>query len=149
MLDFIIEEMTEKYLDSVVALEQECFSLPWSRASLKDEIDNSNAHFLVAVNSKKNILGYIGFYYVCDEGYITNVAVFKQYRRHGIAKKLISDVIRFGYENNLQFISLEVRKSNVSAILLYESLNFLNMGTRKNFYSRPQEDAFIMTRYLR
>ena len=56
--------------------------------------------------------------------------------------------MNFAQDKKLRFISLEVRKSNVYAVSLYQKLNFLSVGVRKNFYSYPKEDAIIMTRYL-
>ncbi len=149
MLNFKIIKMNKSHVDTVFELENNCFSVPWSKKSLKEELEKDNAHFLVAVNETGNVLGYVGFNYVCDEGYITNVAVFPQYRRCGIAKKLLNSIIDFGYENNLKFISLEVRPSNIFAISLYRSLKFLKVGTRKDFYLDPRENAIIMTRYLK
>ena len=76
------------------------------------------------------------------EGYVTNVAVLCDYRRQGIAEKLISRAM----ENDMDFITLEVRKSNAPAIALYEKAGFEAVGIRPKFYSNPDEDAVIMTR---
>lgn len=148
MLEFEIKSMSEHHLEKVSRLEKICFSVPWSKVSLKEEIDNGNANFLVAVDKNEKVLGYVGLKFVLDEGYITNVAVFPQYRCNGIAKKLLETLVDFAQDKNLKFISLEVRKSNISAIYLYKNLEFLAVGVRKNFYSCPKEDAVIMTRYL-
>ncbi len=148
-MKFKITDMSEGHIDSIAALEKQCFSMPWSKNSLINELSNVNSHFLVAIDENERVLGYIGFNYVCDEGYITNVAVFQNYRRCGVAKTLLKYIIDFGYKKNLKFVSLEVRQSNLSAICLYKSLDFVNVGLRKNFYSLPKEDAIIMTKYLR
>lgn len=148
-MKFKITDMSEGHIDSIAALEKQCFSMPWSKNSLINELNNVNSHFLVAIDESEKVLGYIGFNYVCDEGYITNVAVFPNYRRCGVAKTLLKYIFDFGYKKNLKFVSLEVRQSNLSAICLYKSLDFVNVGLRKNFYSLPKEDAIIMTKYLR
>ena len=135
-------------MEEVARLEKICFSVPWSKTSLKEEINNENASFLVAVDKNEKVFGYTGFTFVLDEGYITNIAVFPQYRGNGVAKKLLEALVKFAQDKKLKFISLEVRKSNVSAVSLYQKLNFLSAGVRKNFYSYPKEDAIIMTRYL-
>ena len=140
--------MSERHLEEVARLEKICFSVPWSKTSLKEEINNENASFLVAVDKNEKVFGYTGFTFVLDEGYITNIAVFPQYRGNGVAKKLLEALVKFAQDKKLKFISLEVRKSNVSAVSLYQKLNFLSAGVRKNFYSYPKEDAIIMTRYL-
>lgn len=148
-MKFKITDMSEGHIDSIAALEKQCFSMPWSKNSLINELSNVNSHFLVAIDESEKVLGYIGFNYVCDEGYITNVAVFPNYRRCGVAKTLLKYIFDFGYKKNFKFVSLEVRQSNLSAICLYKSLDFVNVGLRKNFYSLPKEDAIIMTKYLR
>lgn len=148
MLEFEIKSMSECHLEEVSCLEKMCFSVPWSKASLKEEIDNENAKFLVAVAENQKVLGYVGLNFILDEGYITNIAVFPQHRGNGIAKKLLETLVDFAKDKNLKFISLEVRKSNISAISLYKNLDFLAVGVRKNFYSYPKEDAVIMTKYL-
>ena len=148
MIEFKIKLMSERHLEEVARLEKICFSVPWSKTSLKEEINNENASFLVAVDKNEKVFGYTGFTLVLDEGYITNIAVFPQYRGNGVAKKLLEALVKFAQDKKLKFISLEVRKSNVSAVSLYQKLNFLSAGVRKNFYSYPKEDAIIMTRYL-
>lgn len=148
MLEFEIKSMSECHLEEVARLEKICFSVPWLKVALKEEIDNENANFLVAIDKNNKVLGYAGMNFVMDEGYITNIAVFPQYRGNGIAKKLLEALVNFAQDKKLRFISLEVRKSNVYAVSLYQKLNFLSVGVRKNFYSYPKEDAIIMTRYL-
>ena len=75
-------------------------------------------------------------------GYVTNVAVLPEYRRRGIAQRLIFAE----FENEMDFITLEVRKSNTPAIRLYEKAGFENVGIRPHFYTSPDEDAVIMTK---
>ena len=69
-------------------------------------------------------------------------------RRQGVGTALLKIAIMTADVNSTEFISLEVRESNAAAIALYEALGFEEMGRRKNFYRRPQEDALIMTKLL-
>ena len=85
---------------------------------------------------------------VLDEGYIANLAVKKAYRRQGVAEALLSKVIETAKENNLSFVSLEVRESNTPAIKLYEKFRFSKQGVRKDFYRSPKENGLILTKYL-
>ena len=84
--------------------------------------------------------------FILDEAYITNVAVFPEYRKMGVGTALLNKVFALKDELNLSFVSLEVRQSNLSAIRLYEKLGFKTEGTRKNFYTNPLENALIMTK---
>lgn len=142
-----IKPMSERHLNEVAELERSCFSQPWSKSMLAGEVDNEDSHFFVAVDDLGQVLGYAGAKFVCDEGYITNVAVFRQHRGNGIAQALLRKLIQAGREKNLKFISLEVRKSNAAAISLYKKLKFAEVGQRKDFYLDPKEDALIMTRF--
>ena len=66
--------MTLSHLDDVYIIETECFSHPWSRQILEDELNNETSLFLVA-KEENEVIGYIGMSIVIDEGYIFNVAV--------------------------------------------------------------------------
>ena len=90
------------------------------------------------------VVGYMGLQILSGEGYVTNIAVLPEYRRQGIAQSLIESCA----QNKMDFITLEVRKSNLPAIKLYEKAGFENMGIRPRFYTEPEEDAVIMTRYF-
>ena len=141
-----IVPMNADHLDELVELERICFSTPWSRNMLAEELDNACSAFLVAEDANGKVVGYAGLQVVLDEGYIANIAVFPEYRRQGIAGKLLQVFMNFAEANRLAFLTLEVRASNQAAISLYENRGFLEVGRRKNYYEHPKEDAIIMTR---
>ena len=141
-----IVPMNGDHLDEVAELERICFSTPWSRNMLAEELDNLLSAFLVALDDSGQVVGYAGLQVVLDEGYITNVAVRPECRRQGIAAKLLQVFLDFATANKLAFLTLEVRASNYDAIALYGSRGFRSVGRRKNYYEHPKEDAIIMTR---
>lgn len=142
-----IVPMTADHLEELEKLERICFSRPWSRKMLAEELDNECAAFLVAEDAMTGkVVGYAGLLVVADEGYITNVAVFPEYRRQGIAAQIIQVFINFAMGNRLAFLTLEVRPSNAAAIALYQGFGFEEVGRRKNYYDLPKEDALILTR---
>ena len=144
-----IVPMTADHLDEVARLEQICFSRPWSRRMLAEELENQCAAFLVALEpGTDKVIGYAGLLVMADEGYITNVAVFPEYRRRGVAEQIIQVFCDFAQGNHLAFLTLEVRPSNAPAISLYNSFGFEEVGRRKNYYDLPREDALILTRYF-
>ena len=144
-----IVPMTADHLDDVARLEQICFSRPWSRRMLAEELENQCAAFLVALEpGTDKVVGYAGLLVMADEGYITNVAVFPEYRRRGVAEQIIQVFCDFAQGNHLAFLTLEVRPSNAPAISLYNSFGFEEVGRRKNYYDLPREDALILTRYF-
>lgn len=141
-----IVPMTTAHLDEVADLERVCFSTPWSRNMLAEELDNACSAFLVALDGEDSVVGYAGLLVIADEGYITNVAVRPESRRGGIAGQLLDVFLKFATANKLAFLTLEVRESNYAAIALYGSRGFRAVGRRKNYYEHPKEDAIIMTR---
>lgn len=144
----IIVPMAERHLNALGALEQICFSSPWSEATLREELQNPCALFLVAEDGNGEVLGYIGSQTVLDEGYVANVAVSPDCRRLGVGKRLITELITCAKERKLTFLTLEVRYSNQTAIRLYQRAGFVTVGTRKNYYTAPREDALLMTYYV-
>lgn len=143
-----IEPMSEDHLQSIALLEQQCFSLPWSENSLREELSNENAHFLAAV-FEQEVLGYIGVIEICGEAEITNIAVFEQYRHNGIAQMLLNAASSGALSRENESITLEVRVSNSAAIALYAKNGFKQVGIRHGFYEKPKEDALLMTKELK
>ncbi len=141
-----IVPMERRHLDELAQLEKICFSHPWSRDGLEEELGRPGSLFLVAEAPNGQVMGYVGCQYVLDEGYITNVAVFPQYRRQGAAKALLETLEQEGRRLGLSFLSLEVRESNASAQNLYEKSGYRQEGRRKNFYTDPREDGLILTK---
>ncbi len=141
-----IVPMNGDHLDEVAELERICFSTPWSRNMLAEELDNLLSAFLVALDDTDRVVGYAGLQVVLDEGYITNVAVLPECRRQGVASQLLEVFLNFAEGNHLAFLTLEVRASNYDAIALYGSRGFRSVGRRKNYYEHPKEDALIMTK---
>lgn len=139
--------MTAAHLDEVAAIENDCFSHPWSRRSLESELQNETSRFLVAVEDGK-VIGYIGMSAVIDEGYLFNVAVDRQYRKKGVGSALVRELVTFCQKRNYAFLTLEVRESNAPAISLYSRFGFVRVGERKNYYSKPVENALLMTKYF-
>lgn len=142
-----IREMTESDIQEIAELEKECFGEPWSEDSLKDELTNETARFYVLRDNEK-LLGYIGSNNICNEVYITNVAVNGACRGKGYGKKLVNHLLKQSELEKALFVTLEVRESNENAIKLYEKCGFKKIGERKNFYSKPTENALIYTYYI-
>ena len=148
MSEIVIENMTERHIADTALIEQKSFSVPWSENALREELLNPNACFLAAVRCGKTV-GYVGSYSVCGECYITNIAVLPEYRKRGIGEKLLSALIDICINENSAFLTLEVRKSNLPAISLYEKLGFECVGERKDFYEMPTENALLYTKFFR
>lgn len=129
----------------IFAIEMECFSVPWSLDSIETELLNEDKKLYYVVEDADGVVGYAGAWLVYDEGQITNIAIRPSARRQGFGAKLTSALIEECFKRGMHEIFLEVRISNLSALSLYRKLGFTVKGMRKNYYSEPKEDAYIMS----
>ena len=97
------------HIEELERLEKECFSTPWSFDALVSELSNPLAVFRVAEIGGR-VAGYVGMQHIVDEGYICNIAVFPQFRRLGVATRLMETLDEYAKENDMASISLEVRQ---------------------------------------
>ncbi len=136
-------ELNDTHIDEVAEIEKNTFPMPWSKDAFQKELDNKTAKYFVA-SFEGQVVGYGGVWNVSNEGFITNIAVREEFKKLGIGKKIVTKLIDYIKQDNGIGISLEVRVSNAIAIDLYKKLGFEIEGTRKNFYSDNNEDAYVM-----
>ena len=146
MSEISIVPFAAEHVSAIAEIERACFSDPWTEDGLREELDNSCARFLTAVDENGAVAGYIGCHTVLDEGYMANVAVAPAFRRRGIGRRLVQELL--AQSADLAFVTLEVRASNAGAIALYETMGFSNVGRRPNYYFHPKEDALILRKDL-
>lgn len=140
----MIRSMTVGDLDQVMLLELACFSVPWTKEAFETElVKNQLAHYIV-IEEDNEIIGYGGVWYIMDEGHITNVAIHPEHRKKGLGKKLVQGMKNAAVHHEIKQMTLEVRKSNVAAITLYERMGFEVAGVRPKYYTDNNEDALIM-----
>lgn len=142
----LIEKMTENHIDDISELENLSMKSPWSRNMFLEELKVNVAKYFVVTNEKKAV-AYMGMHCVSCEGHITNIAVHPDFRRQGIASRLIRYFIDIAIKNSFEFLTLEVRESNLPAIECYKKLGFKEVGLRKKYYEN-KENAIIMTLFL-
>ncbi|HIY27127.1 MAG TPA: ribosomal protein S18-alanine N-acetyltransferase [Candidatus Acutalibacter pullistercoris] len=142
-----IVPMEERHLDDLARLERLCFSRPWSRQALKEELTNPAVCFLVGEEAGE-VLGYAGMHCAAGECYVDNVAVFPEARRQGVGRKLMEALLQAAAARGGEFLSLEVRPSNLEALALYRGLGFREVGRRRRFYDDPVEDGLLLTKDL-
>ncbi len=144
-----IAPMVKDDIDQVVAIEQACFTQPWSRNLFLSEFRNAAVStLLVALRgdpARRQLVGYIVYWKVEDEMHILNLAVVPTFRRRGIARLLVLSGIRRAARAGAARAFLEVRASNEAAYKLYSELGFTGSFVRRNYYDEPVEDAVVMT----
>ncbi len=146
MEKLIIRQMNLSDLDEVCAIEDASFSIPWSRNSFAEALADEN-NFLFVCESDGSVVGYADTWCVLDEATVTNIAVKEDFRGRGIGAMLLKEALDEAGRRDIVAVTLEVRKSNVPAISLYEKFGFESVGIRPGYYEKPTEDAVIMWKY--
>jgi ribosomal-protein-alanine N-acetyltransferase len=141
--EIAIDDMKVEHLPEIVSIETASFTTPWSETLFYNEIFKAIAVSRVAKIEGK-VVGHLCANVILDEGHILNLAVHPEFRRLGIASSLIKEMIDIMRDRNCRSVFLEVRISNEQARIMYQKFGFSLLGTRKNYYISPVEDAVIM-----
>ena len=128
---------------ALAAIEQACFSDPWSEASIAETVQYETTRSFVAASGGEPI-GYVMARISGEEAEILNLAVLPGFRRKGIARCLLSEAVASLGSAGVREAYLEVRQTNGSAIGLYQSAGFRPVGLRPDYYRNPREDALVL-----
>ena len=132
-------------IDSVLAIEEASFTSPWTREMYLSELENRNVSYcFLASYDEGPAIGFCSFWRVLDELHINNLAVLPDFRHRGIGAELLAFVLRYGAGLGARRATLEVRRSNTPALMLYDRFGFTVAGIRRDYYTNPQEDALIL-----
>ena len=138
---------TDADLDAVADLEARCFTNPWTREMLARELAQSDVAYVFVLRMPDGTMaGFCSCWIVADELHINTIAVDGQYRRQGLATRLMIHVMGEAARRGARRATLEVRASNEAARKLYESLGFAVTAVRRRYYTSPEEDALILWR---
>jgi [ribosomal protein S18]-alanine N-acetyltransferase len=143
---FFIRRMREPDLPLVREIERLSFSNPWSDTTFRGEIQNTAVSFPMVVVRRpgEEVVGYIIYWQIRDDVQVNNIAVHPECRGLGLGEAMMRYAIAKSREAGATFVTLEVRQSNTPALTLYQKLGFEVMGVRKNYYTKPDEDAYVM-----
>ena len=117
-----------------------CFSDPWSADAVRSTLKAEQNYFVTANDGS---VGFAAASLAFDTADILDVAVIPEMRGRGIARAMLTMLLRTLKEKGAASVYLEVRASNAPAIALYTSLGFKEYGVRKNYYTSPREDAAL------
>ncbi|HET6445356.1 MAG TPA: ribosomal protein S18-alanine N-acetyltransferase [candidate division Zixibacteria bacterium] len=136
-------------ITSVMRIERTSFPVPWKESAYHYEVaENRIANYQVLTvtlaDLPEKVIGYAGFWMLIDEAHISTIAVTKNWRRRGLGKLLILNLLNLAYKSEAEVATLEVRKSNTTAQALYRSLRFEIAGGKRRYY-QGREDAIIMS----
>ncbi len=140
-----VDTMEERDLDDVLAIEVASFTSPWTRQMFQAELQNVGVSYGYVLRTPGwSVVAFCTIWVVLDEIHINNVAVRCECRGGGVGRVLLEFVLRLGAGLGARRATLEVRRSNLAALKLYERLGFAIAGARKNYYANPVEDALIL-----
>lgn len=152
-MDLTFRKMKIDDLEVVKEIDKLSFSNPWPENAIKYEFEqNSNARVWISELSQPNqkkILSFAVVWVILDEAHIGTIAILPEFQKIGIGQKFLAFICLQLLKENIQKMFLEVRKSNLSAIKLYEKLGFTLDGERKHYYSDNGESALLMSSSMR
>ena len=141
----IIRKMTLQDVPAVVELDSLSFSLPWPESSFRFELTENPASRCWVAEEDGRVIGAVVAWLLVDEAHIATLATHPDFRRQGIARKLLSHVLRHMLDEGAVSSFLEVRESNVAAQEMYRKFGYQESGRRKRYYKDNDEDAILMT----
>ena len=143
-----IKPLKKEYIKEVLVIEEESFNNPWSKAAFAKELKNKYGYYIVGLIGGK-VVSYLGAWLFLNKAHITNLAISSNYRREGLATKLLTQLFKKLSQEGIVIVTLEVRISNQAAKNLYRSLGFVKIGIKKEYYSDNNEDAIVMWKRLK
>ena len=138
--------MTISHFEEIEPILSTEFDDFWNSSILKQELENPNSHYFVAIQND-SIVGFAGVWKAVDEYHITDIVVRKDLRCKGIGSHLLEKLIETAKLEKVVSVTLEVNINNVPAKKLYEKYGFQPLGIRKKYYNQT-DDAVIMTLFL-
>jgi ribosomal-protein-alanine N-acetyltransferase len=139
-----VRKMTVEDIPAVVELDQKSFSLPWPERSFRFELTDNPASRCWVAEVDGKIVGMIVVWLIVDEAHVATLATHPDFRRQGIAKKLLSHALRYLIYEGAQSSFLEVRESNIAAQEMYRQFGYQESGRRRRYYKDNDEDAILM-----
>ena len=144
MAEPVLRRMTISDVPAVHRLEQAIFSMPWSEKDFVYEMtENKVARYLV-IEETGEIIAFAGAHIILDQAHVTNIAVRQDCRGRGLGRMITRALMQYASNLGAEYLTLEVRQSNVKAQNLYKSLGFVKVNVRKRYYEDTGEDAWLM-----
>ena len=140
-----LREMRMEDLDLIASLEADLFKEPWSKEDFQRELDENEFANYVVAEKDGDIAGYFGLWILFDQAQITTIGTNKKYQRQHVASMMMEEIERMCIEHECEFLSLEVRISNLPAQNLYKKFGLEIISKRENYYA-DHEDAYLMVK---
>ncbi len=148
-MNLLIRRMTLDDIEQVIAIDRASFSLPWPERSFRYELTDNPASRAWVAEADGRIVGMIVAWLLVDEAHIATLAAHPEYRRQGIARRLLIHTLRHLMDEGAVSSFLEVRESNLAAQEMYRKFGFEVSGRRPRYYKDNDEDAVLMSAMLK
>lgn len=133
-------------LDGVLAIEDASFNNPTTREWYEREMERPDVCFIYVLRTAEHpVAAFCAFWLVADQAHINNLAVLPELRGRRFGTQLLEAVIAEAAHLGAAVLTLEVRESNTPALQLYQRAGFKKAGERKNYYTKPVEDALVLS----
>ena len=132
-------------LDAVMQNETRAYAFPWTRGTFSDCMDKDQ-YSMHVVSEADEIIGHGVLSVAAGDAHLLNVCIARDYQGEGRGRALVRYLLELAAQRGAQMVFLEVRPSNVAALALYQSLGFVEVGTRRDYYPAHlgHEDAQVM-----
>lgn len=166
-VDVRIEEMTVRHISAVMDIDEQGYGDPWSATTWYKEMGDPDRLHLVAIidtgssrdvgvdggdvpnSGSEQVVGHAGLLYLVGMAHVSNVAVDPEYQHQGVATRLLIELLERARAHGSTAVTLEARAANKRAHRLYSRLGFQPLGITPDYYTKPSEDALVMSiRYL-
>lgn len=144
-MTIILRKMTLDDIEQVLAIDRMSFSLPWPERSFRFDLTDNPASRCWVAEIDGKVAGMIVAWLIVDEVHVATIATHPDFRRRGIAKKLLAHTLQHLREEGAQSSFLEVRASNFAAQEMYRKFGYEETGVRPRYYKDNDEDALLMT----
>lgn len=141
-----LRPMREEDLLQVIAIEEEVYPFPWTLGIFQDCLRVGYCCWVMVLD--KEVVGYGVMSVVIDESHILNLCVHPHRQSKGLGRRLLLRLLKIARQHGAETAFLEVRVGNQVALRLYESLGFVEIGRRRNYYPAQEggrEDALVMS----
>ncbi len=140
------EDASARDLERLAELESRCFAEPWGRESFAAAGgETAEEHLVVRAEESGEPIGYLRYRLVADEAEILRLAVHPDWRRRGVAARLLEEGLRRICAGGARRVFLETEASNAAARSLYRSFGFQEIARRPGYYRAGGEDAVVLT----
>jgi [ribosomal protein S18]-alanine N-acetyltransferase len=141
----VVDPMRADDVPAVHEIERLSFSTPWPAYAFEQELKGNRLARYIVARAGERLVGFAGMWLMVDEAHVTTFGVHPEWRRQGIGRQLLLNLIELSVAIGARRMTLEVRASNHSAQALYQAFGFEVAGRRTRYYTDDGEDALVMT----